>query len=129
LLNKKGFTFIELIIVIVVVGIISLIGSLAYRGYVKRGVAAEGKSLLGTINAAQQAYYNKKGFFHSSINSEESYNPNLGIDFRRNKYFKTYTIKTSGEKFTAYTEYEGRELTLISSSTEKPEIIDSDQAD
>lgn len=122
--KNKGFTLIELIAVVVIVAIISLMGVLAYRGYVRRSIATEGKALLGAINAAQQIYYNRMGAFHSSINSEESYNRSLGVDFRGNKYFTSYTIKTSGEHFTAYTEYEDKKLTLISSSTQKPEIID-----
>ncbi len=129
--KNKGFTLIELISVIIIVAIISIVGIVSYRGYVRRSVATEGKALLAAINAAQQVYYNRTGAFHSSINTKESKNASLGVDFRKNKYFTSYTITTSGENFSAYTEYEGKKLTLISSSTKKPEIIDtySNQAD
>ena len=100
-------------------------GIVSYRGYVRRSIATEGKALLGALNAAQQVYYNRTGAFHSSINTKESRNASLGVDFRKNKYFTSYTISTSGENFSAVTEYEGKKLTLISSSTKQPEIIDN----
>ena len=45
--SKKGFTLVELVIVIVIVGILSVISVPIYRGYVDRAMRTEGEVLLG----------------------------------------------------------------------------------
>ena len=55
--NKKGFTLIELVVVMVIVGILSAISVPVYRGYVEKAIMAEGNMLLGAIAKAELAYY------------------------------------------------------------------------
>ncbi|MBO7611272.1 MAG: prepilin-type N-terminal cleavage/methylation domain-containing protein, partial [Elusimicrobia bacterium] len=54
--NKKGFTLVELVIVIVIVGILSAISVPVYRGYIEKAIMAEGQTLLGAIGKAELAY-------------------------------------------------------------------------
>ncbi|MDP8260053.1 MAG: type IV pilin-like G/H family protein [Candidatus Gygaella obscura] len=54
---KKGFTLLELIIVIIIVGILATIGFTQYSKTVEKGRAAEARSILGTLRTAQQSYY------------------------------------------------------------------------
>lgn len=121
--NKRGFTLTELIITLIIVAILALILIPAYRGYVKRGIATEGKALLGEINAAQQIYYSRNGQYFAGTAGQQM-GASFGVDARRNKYFKSYHTVSDGDKYTAYTEYEGKKLTLKGSLTEEPEIID-----
>ncbi len=124
MINKnKGFTLTELIVTLIVFAILALIIIPAYRGYVKRGVATEGKALLNEINAAQQIYYSRNGQYYAGTAGQQM-GASFGVYSGRNKYFTSYRTVTDGDKFTAYTKYQGKELTLKGSLTEEPEIID-----
>ena len=91
--RNSGFTLIEVIIVIVIVGILSLISVPVYRGHVQKSVAVEGQALLSEIMAAQEIYQarNKAWFNATSFTvTEASYVPEIGVDARRNKYFNSF---------------------------------------
>lgn len=130
MVGKKGFTLTELIITLIVVAILALIIIPAYRSYVKRGVATEGKALLNEINAAQQIFYSRNGQYYAGTAGQQM-GASFGVDTRRNKYFTSYQVVNDGDRFTAYTDYQGKRLTLKGSLTEEPEIIDgyTDYAD
>ena len=83
--TKKGFTLVELVIVIVIVGILSVISVPIYRGYVEKAIKAEGQVLLGAIARAELAYHVQHGCFAPSYYG--SYDSNIDIDARGNKYF------------------------------------------
>ena len=59
--KSKGFTLVELIIVIVIVGILSIVAVPIYRGYTKKAIATEAKALLGSIATAEKVYYAEFG--------------------------------------------------------------------
>ena len=44
-MKRKGFTLVELVIVIVIVGILSIVAVPIYRGYTRKAMATEGKAL------------------------------------------------------------------------------------
>lgn len=46
---KKGFTLLELIIVIIIIGILATLGLTQYARMVERGRGAEARQLLGNI--------------------------------------------------------------------------------
>ena len=50
---KKGFTLVELIIVIIVVGVLASIGMTQYTKVVEKGRAAEARMILGTLRTAE----------------------------------------------------------------------------
>jgi len=52
---KKGFTLVELIIVVIIVGILASIGLTQYNKVVERGRASEARMILGTLRGAQIA--------------------------------------------------------------------------
>lgn len=126
--NKHGFTMTELLIALIIVGILALIAIPAYRGYVKRGIATEGKALLGEINAAQQIYYSRNGKYYAGTAGQQ-YGASFGVDARKNKYFTSYTLVSknddTGEFIYKTNTYNGHALTLKGSLTAAPEIIDN----
>ncbi len=54
---QKGFTLIELMIVIAIIGILAAIALPAYQDYTKRSRVSEGLSLAGGAKSALTEYY------------------------------------------------------------------------
>ena len=103
---KKGFTLVELVIVIIIVGILSIVAVPIYRGYTDRAKETEGKALLGSILTSQKVYYAEYDYFLTGLNSVNS-SERLSIDTKGNKYFTTFTVTGNGSigttaVFTAY---------------------------
>ena len=78
--TKKGFTLIELIIVIVIIGILSTVSVPIYRKYIAEAAMTEGYTLVGAIARAEVIYANTKGggkflkgFYTSGNYSYEQY--------------------------------------------------------
>ena len=123
--KTNGFTIVELIITILIVGILALIAVPVYRGYVRKSMSTEGKNLLSDINVGERSYFYRTGSLYATSGTETNSNK-IGVDARRNKYFKSYSIAIgSAQRFTATTSFSGKTITLIGSITGKPEIIDN----
>lgn len=63
---QKGFTLIELMIVIAIIGILAAIALPAYQDYTKRARAAEGLSLAGGAKTAVSEFYSSNNQFPSN---------------------------------------------------------------
>ncbi len=56
-LGQKGFTLIELMIVVAIIGTLASIAIPSYKDYVKRGKAAEATSTLADLRVKMEQYY------------------------------------------------------------------------
>jgi type IV pilus assembly protein PilA len=59
--NQKGFTLIELMIVVAIIAILAAIAISQYQDYVIRSQVSEGSSLADGVKTAIGEYYNNRG--------------------------------------------------------------------
>src|SRR5690554_3282630 len=71
--GQQGFTLIELMIVVAIIGILAAVAIPAYQDYTVRAQVSEGLSLASGAKTALAEYYNHRGSFPSS-------NASLGLE-------------------------------------------------
>ncbi len=77
-MKQKGFTLIELMIVVAIIGILAAIAIPQYNKYVARTQVAEAFTLLGPIKQALTLYHQETGDFPDDTDTMDRHNA-LGI--------------------------------------------------
>ena len=85
--QNKGFSLVELLVTVIIVGILSFVAVGVYRNHVKRSMEMEALTMLGEVNAAQQVYYARNKALKADIDTLTSSVPELGLNFSRNRYY------------------------------------------
>jgi len=67
--KQQGFTLIELMIVVAIIGILAAIAIPAYQDYTIRAQVSEGLNLTGACKAAVTEYYQDQGDFPADNNT------------------------------------------------------------
>ena len=114
IISKKGFTFIEVIIVIVIVSILSVAWFFTGKGHVSISMTTEARAFIEKIVAQEKIYRVQKSRFFLTDDKIES-STELKIDSGKNKYFKEFTIteKDNVLTVTVYPAAEIEELTDV----------------
>jgi len=61
--QATGFTLVELMIVVVIIGVLAAVALMSYRVYVRRARTAEAAGLLANIKASQESYRSEFGMY------------------------------------------------------------------
>ncbi len=61
--NQGGFTLVELMIVVIIVGILAAVAIPMYQGATERAKASEAVAALGTIRGAMRVFYAEHGTY------------------------------------------------------------------
>ena len=67
--NNKGFTLVELMIVIAIVGILAAIAIPNFLSYQKKAKTLEAKSILGDIRTMEEAYRAENSAYSNSLST------------------------------------------------------------
>lgn len=68
--TQKGFTLIELMIVVAIIGILAAVAIPAYSDYLKRSQVAEALGLLAGLKTPTEEWYGSKGAWPTIITSQ-----------------------------------------------------------
>jgi prepilin-type N-terminal cleavage/methylation domain-containing protein len=100
---KRGFTLIEILIVIIIIGIMAGIGLPQYLKAVERGRTAEAKAVLTQIRSGEEAYYAHYGVYTTSLidlDIEENISDNQNVCTSA-YYYKFDVTSANGTNFMA----------------------------
>ena len=73
---QEGFTLIEILIVVIIIGILAAIAVPTYLNYVKRGYASDAKVAISAIVNASEVYFNEQGEISTLEFFEECFSKN-----------------------------------------------------
>jgi type IV pilus assembly protein PilA len=90
--KQQGFTLIELMIVVAIIGILAAIAIPAYQDYTIRAQVSEGLNLSGGAKAAVTEYFQDQGAFPTS-NTIAGLAPAVNIN---GKYVQSVTVGANG---------------------------------
>ena len=93
LTNQKGFTLIELMIVVAIIGILAAIAIPNFMNYQCKAKQSEAKSALGDIRTMQEAYFAE----HDGFGTLD----NVGWSINTTEARYSYTMNTTGATFVA----------------------------
>lgn len=78
--GRRGFTLIELMIVVVIMGVLAALGAVAFRGQLSQAKNTEALAMARSIGAAQEAYRAENRTYLNVSNSLTSYYPTASPD-------------------------------------------------
>ena len=92
--SRKGFTLIELMVVVLIVGILAAIAIPILRGRIDAAKWSEGKSMLGSIATAIRAYHAEHGIYGDPPTTFDVGPTGLGFDLANGDLDGTYFLNT-----------------------------------
>jgi type IV pilus assembly protein PilA len=99
---QQGFTLIELMIVVAIIGILAAIAIPAYQNYTIRSQISEGATLADGVKVAMQDYYAQHGTWPTSLTASDAA---FGLNFAgamTGQYVSTVATPGNGEIVVTY---------------------------
>ncbi|MBV1898396.1 MAG: pilin [Cycloclasticus sp.] len=90
---QKGFTLIELMIVVAIIGILAALAIPAYTDYTIKSRVGEGASLSGSYKTAMEIFWSENGTLQGAYNSSSpAGNSSLGLSSLSSQYVSDISI-------------------------------------
>ncbi len=122
--NKKGFTLVELLIVVIIIGILATIAVPQYSKMVEKAKQAEARTILGQIRVAQELYLTEtQGTVYTG---DTGY---LVADFPLNNdtdYYFEYSVFNAGDGYFALRAVRKTENTSAADGSEAKDLYTKD---
>ncbi|KAA3660906.1 MAG: prepilin-type N-terminal cleavage/methylation domain-containing protein [Calditrichaeota bacterium] len=104
--SMRGFTLIELMVTIIIIGVLASIAIPMYRANVERAKKAEADANMGTIRTALRVYYAEFGSYPTATaeNPWDISNVNIDSTDLVGRYFPatSYTVTSTSSSYTIY---------------------------
>lgn len=94
--SKAGFTLVELMIVVIIVGILAAVAVPIYKGFVVRAYLTEAKACVGAIRSAEQVFWAEHDDWLQPLDEFDGITytltddvlDKLGLSIEKNRWFK-----------------------------------------
>jgi len=113
MMNKKGFTLVELMVVIVIIGVLAAVAIPKFSAATAKAKASEFPSVLSNIVSAQETNFAETDAYKNCSN-KTALKDSLGVDIDHSKYFNYSSITGGAAGAYVYTAF--AELTVKVSS-------------
>jgi len=91
-MNRKGFTLVEVLIVVIIIGILAAIGIPQFSASIEKAKGGEARSGLGNIQTGEKVYFAEN----------EKYTATIGdLDVSMSPKYWSFSIATTGSTYTA----------------------------
>ena len=121
--RAMGYTLVEVMVVVIIIGVLAVISVPIYTGYVASAKASEGQGLVQSVAAYGKIYYGQRGDL-STFSTAVAYQQ---VNPAANRYFTAYTVSgQSGTTFTvSTTSNDGSNITVTLSHDQNATPMDN----
>jgi type IV pilus assembly protein PilE len=94
--RKRGFTLIELVIVVAILAILAAVAVPAYQNYLMRSRRADGREMLQRVAAAQERFYTNRNQYTNDLTTAAGLN--LGTASSEAGYYRLTIVVPAGNQ-------------------------------